>query len=60
MTDSSSVGSSEDELEVDVTARLTMPNGRPLPQDAVVVGRGEELHALVGLEWFTWSLADQA
>ena len=50
----------EDELTVDVTGRLTMPNGRRLPQDAVVVGRGDELHVLVGLEWFTWSLADQA
>jgi hypothetical protein len=47
-----------DELEPDVTARLTMPNGRRLPADAVVVGRGEELHLLVDLEWFTWSLAD--
>jgi hypothetical protein len=53
------VGSlADDELEVDVTTRLAMPNGRRLPQDAFVVGRGEELHALVGLDWFSWSLAD--
>ncbi len=48
----------DDDLEVTTTTRLTMPNGRPLPQDAVVIGRGEELHALVGLEWLTWSLVD--
>ena len=48
----------DDELEVVGTGRLTMPNGRRLPQDAVVVGRGEEIHVLVGLEWFTWSVAD--
>ena len=39
--------------------RLTMPDGRRLPHDARVVGRGTELHALVGSDWFTWSLADQ-
>lgn len=49
----------EDELAVETTGRLTMPNGRRLPQDAVVVGRGDELHVLVGLEWFTWSLTER-
>jgi hypothetical protein len=49
-----------DELHPDVTARLTMPNGRQLPKDAVVVGRGDELHVRVGLDWLTWSLADHA
>ncbi|WP_188110642.1 hypothetical protein [Aeromicrobium ginsengisoli] len=39
---------------------LTMPNGRRLPQDAVVVGRGAELHALVGSEWLSRSVADLA
>lgn len=50
----------DDELSVDVTTRLTMPNGRRLPQDTFVVGRGEELHMRVGLEWLSWSLADRA
>lgn len=53
------IGSLEDdELDVESTGRLVMPNGRRLPQDAVVVGRGEEIHVLVGLEWFTWSVTD--
>jgi hypothetical protein len=54
------IGSLDDDgLTVEVTGRLTMPNGRRLPQDTFVVGRGIELHALVGAEWFSWSLADQ-
>lgn len=40
--------------------RLTMPNGRRIPQEARVVGRGAELHVLVGLDWFNWTLTDQA
>jgi len=47
------------DVSIGATTRLTMPNGRRLPQDAIVVGRGAELHALVGSDWFSWSL-DQA
>jgi len=54
------IGSLDDEkLEVNATGRLTMPDGRRLPEDTFVVGRGAELHALVSSEWFSWSL-DQA
>ncbi|WP_157412953.1 hypothetical protein [Aeromicrobium sp. Root236] len=49
----------DDELQVQATGRLTMPDGRRLPEDTFVVGRGAELHALVGSDWFSWSL-DQA
>ncbi|KQV75152.1 hypothetical protein ASC61_09130 [Aeromicrobium sp. Root344] len=49
----------DDELDVQATGRLTMPDGRRLPEDTFVVGRGAELHALVGSDWFSWSL-DQA
>ncbi|GAA3517381.1 hypothetical protein GCM10022234_10940 [Aeromicrobium panaciterrae] len=51
---------SDADLKPRATTRLTMPNGRRIPEDARVVGRGAELHVLVGLERFTWSLTDQA
>jgi hypothetical protein len=32
-------------------ARLVMPDGRPLPEEAALYGRGDELHVVLGHEW---------
>ncbi|MEW9533132.1 hypothetical protein [Microbispora sp. NPDC049125] len=38
-------------LSTDRPARLVMPNGRPVPRTATVLGRGSELHVVVGQSW---------
>ncbi|GAA0989669.1 hypothetical protein GCM10009555_074000 [Acrocarpospora macrocephala] len=37
-------------------ARLVMPDGRSIPQDAAVMGRGSELHVVAGHSWLKLDL----
>jgi hypothetical protein len=39
-------------------ARLAMPDGAQIPDDAVIVGRADELHVFAGAEWYRSSLED--
>ena len=38
--------------------RLVLPDGRPLPRDARLIGRGAQLHALVDTDWYSLHLDD--
>jgi len=44
----------------DRLARLAMPDGRPVPAAATVLGRGSELHVVVGQSWLKLGLEDLA
>ncbi|GAA1023034.1 hypothetical protein Aple_096240 [Acrocarpospora pleiomorpha] len=37
-------------------ARLVMPDGRPVPREAAVMGRGSELHVVAGQSWLKLDL----
>jgi hypothetical protein len=47
-------------FSVDRPARLVMPNGRPVPRTATVLGRGSELHVVVGQSWLKLGFEDLA
>lgn len=38
--------------------RLTLPDGSPLPRDATVLGRGNELHVVTELAWYRLDIAE--
>ncbi|TXK35136.1 hypothetical protein [Nonomuraea sp. C10] len=45
-------------FSVDRPAWLVMPNGRPVPRTATVLGRGSELHVVVGQSWLKLGFED--
>lgn len=45
---------------MDRLARLGRPDGRPVPGTATVLGRGSELHVVVGQSWLKLGLEDLA
>ncbi|MEV4370634.1 hypothetical protein AB0J71_26435 [Nonomuraea sp. NPDC049637] len=47
-------------LSVDRPTRLVMPDGRPVPRTAAVLGRGSELHVVVGTTWLKVGFEDLA
>ncbi|MER6513314.1 hypothetical protein ABT158_41340 [Nonomuraea sp. NPDC001636] len=47
-------------FSVNRPARLVMPDGRPVPRAAVVLGRGSELHVVVGTTWLKAGFEDLA
>ncbi|MGW4407366.1 hypothetical protein ACWEJ6_25320 [Nonomuraea sp. NPDC004702] len=47
-------------MSVDRPTRLVMPDGRPVPRTAVVLGRGSELHVVVGPTWLKAGFEDLA
>ncbi|MFI7463159.1 hypothetical protein [Nonomuraea sp. NPDC049646] len=47
-------------LSVDRPTRLVMPDGRPVPRTAAVLGRGGELHVVVGAAWLKVGFEDLA
>ncbi|MEV6866947.1 hypothetical protein AB0M44_38895 [Streptosporangium subroseum] len=44
----------------DHLARLVMPDGRPVPSEAGILGRGSELHVVVGHSWLKLDFEDLA
>ncbi|WP_432866724.1 hypothetical protein [Microbispora rosea] len=55
------VGSLQGEaFSADRPARLVMPDGRPVPRTATVLGRGSELHVVVGQRWLKLGCEDLA
>ncbi|WP_125641108.1 hypothetical protein [Nonomuraea sp. WAC 01424] len=47
-------------LLADRPARLVMPDGQPVPRTATRVGRGSELHVVVGRRWLKLGFEDLA
>ncbi|MEU6799150.1 hypothetical protein ABZ907_46305 [Nonomuraea wenchangensis] len=47
-------------FSVDRPARLVMPNGRSVPRAANVLGRGSELHVVVGQSWLKLDIEELA
>ncbi|WP_152990713.1 hypothetical protein [Sphaerimonospora mesophila] len=47
-------------FSADRPATLVMPNGRPIPRTATVLGRGSELHVVVGQSWLKLDFEDLA
>jgi hypothetical protein len=45
-------------LHVTARYRVVLPDDRPLPADALVIGRGPDLHLLVGDDWYRLALED--
>jgi hypothetical protein len=45
-------------LDVVAEHRVELPNGRPLPRQAWVVGRGADLHFVVGARWLRLAVED--
>ncbi|MCA2186398.1 hypothetical protein LDL05_15120 [Nonomuraea cavernae] len=45
-------------FSVDRPTRLVMPNGRPVPRTATLLGRGSELHVVAGLSWLKLGFED--
>jgi hypothetical protein len=38
--------------------RIALPDGRPIPRDATVVGRGPDLHVFAGTAWYRLGIDD--
>jgi hypothetical protein len=47
-------------FSTDRPARLVMPNGRPVPRTATLLGRGSELHVVAGASWLKLGFEDLA